>query len=520
MNRGRIAGLFLLVVGLAGAAMAAEKSAVADAVEQRNSALVRKLLDARADVNATQVDGMTALHWAVYNDDAETARLLVRAGANVNAANRYGVPPLSLASTNGNADMVKLLLEAGADAKATLPGDETILMTAARAGNLDAVKALLARGADPNARERNNQTAIMWAAAEGHAPIVQALIDAGADVRAKVRSGFTPLFFAAREGQIEVARTLLAAGVNVNETIERGEEAPRRPTTANLALNSASFRPVRKGTSPLLMAVENGHFELAIALVDAGADPNDERSGFTPLHTMSWVRKPDASDQGDPPPIGSGRLTSLQFVRELVKRGAKVNKQLEGAARPPNAATAVSSEEATPLLMAADRADAPYMRVLLELGADPFLPNAEGSTPLMAAAGLGTTNPLEEAGTEAEALEAVQVLLDRGADLNTVDNNGQTPMHAAAEGNFPAIVQLLADRGANADIWKRPDIEGRTPLYIAEGFRRGRPQLSRPTIDAITRLMVAKGISTEGKRPAIRDIYEKVPEPTQKAQKP
>jgi hypothetical protein len=138
----------------------------------------------------------------------------------------------------------------------------------------------------------------------------------------------------------------------------------------------------------------------------------------------------------------------------------------------------------------------------------------------MAAAGLGTTNPLEEAGTEAEALEAVQVLLDRGADLNTVDNNGQTPMHAAAEGNFPTIVQLLADRGANADIWKRPDVEGRTPLYIAEGFRRGRPQLSRPTIDVITRLMVAKGISTEGKRPAIKDIYEKVPEPTQKAQKP
>jgi ankyrin repeat protein len=394
-------------------------------------------------------------------------------------------------------------------------------MTAARAGNLDAVKALLARGADPNGRERNDQTAIMWAAAEGHAPIVQALIDAGADVRAKVRSGFTPLFFAAREGNIEVARTLLAAGVNVNEAIEPPERSmAQMDRRLGVTLNSASFKPVRKGTSPLLMAVENGHFELAIALVDAGADPNDERTGFTPLHTMSWVRKPDASDQGDPPPIGSGRLTSLQFVRELVKRGAKVNKQLEGASRPPNSATQLSSEEATPLLMAADRADAPYMRVLLELGADPFLPNAEGSTPLMAAAGLGTTNPLEEAGTEAEALEAVQVLLDRGADLNTVDNNGQTPMHAAAEGNFPAIVQLLADRGANADIWKRPDVEGRTPLYIAEGFRRGRPQLSRPTIEAITRLMVAKGISTEGKRPAIKDIYEKVPEPTQKAQKP
>jgi ankyrin repeat protein len=519
MNRGRIAGLFLLVVGLAGASVAAEKSAVADAAEQRNSALIRKLLDARADVNATQVDGMTALHWAVYNDDVDTARLLVRSGANVKAANRYGVPPLSLACTNGNAEMVKLLLEAGADAKATLPGGETVLMTAARTGNLDTVKTLLVRGADPNARERSDQTAIMWAASEGHAPVVRALIDGGADIRAKVKSGFTPLFFAAREGNIEVARTLLEAGVNVNETLEPAERTAqdRRP---GLTINSASFRPVRKGTSPLLMAVENGHFELAIALVDAGADPNDERSGFTPLHTMSWVRKPDASDSGDPPPIGSGRLTSLQFVRELVKRGASVNRQLEGAARPPNSATQLGSEEATPLLMAADRADAPFMRVLLELGANPFLPNADGSTPLMAAAGLGTANPLEEAGTEAEALEAVQVLLDRGANIDEVDNNGDTPMHSAAEGNFPTIVQLLADRGANANIWKRPDVEGRTPLYIAEGYRRGRPQLSRPTIDAITRLMVAKGLSTDGKRPVVRDIYEKVPEPPQVSKKP
>ena len=520
MSWGRIAGLFLLVFGLAGASVAAEKAALADAAEQRNAALFRKLLDAGADVNAAQVDGMTALHWAVYHDDAATARMLVRAGAKVNAANRYGVPPLSLACTNGNADIVKLLLEAGADANAALPGGETVLMTASRAGNLEAVKALLARSADPNARERGGQTAIMWAAAEGHAAVVRTLIDGGADIRAKLKSGFTPLFFAVREGH-DRGGADAAAG---RRQCERGDRASpafggAAGTRLGVTLNSASFKPVRKGTSPLLMAVENGHFEMAIALVDAGADPNDERSGFTPLHAMSWVRKPDASDQGDPPPIGSGSLTSLQFVRELVKRGAKVNKQLEGAARPPNAATQLSSEEATPLLMAADRADAPFMRVLLELGADPFLANAENSTPLMAAAGLGTANPLEEAGTEAEALEAVQLLLDRGAGLNEVDNNGHTPMHAAAEGSFPTVVKLLADRGADANIWKRPDVEGRSPLFIAEGYRRGRPQPSTPTIEAIKGLMVAKGIPTEGPRPRIRDIYEKVAEP-ERAQKP
>src|SRR5436309_1157705 len=376
MDWRRIAGLSLLMLGLAAASVAAEKPTLADAAEQRNQALIRTLLDARADVNAAQADGMTALHWAVYNDDADTAGLLVRSGANVNAANRYGVPPLSLACTNGNANLVKLLLDAGADANASLQGGETVLMTAARAGNLEAVKALLARGANPNARERLDQTALMWAAAEGHAAVVRALIDGGADIRAKLKSGFTPLFFAVPEGHIDAAATLLEAGVNVNETLQREEKGPV------LAVNG----PVRKGTSPLLMAVENGHFELAIALVEAGADPNDRRTGYTPLHAASWVRKPDASDGGDPAPIGSGRLTSLQFIRALVERGANVNARLDkGAPRAPSSASLLGMEGSTPFLMAADRADLPLMRVLRELGADPFLPNADKSTPLMAA---------------------------------------------------------------------------------------------------------------------------------------
>ena len=513
MNWRRIAGLSLLMVGLAGASAAAERPALADAAEARNRALIRTLVDAGADVNAAQVDGTTALHWAVYYDDADTAGLLVRSGANVNAANRYGVPPLSLACTNGNADLVKLLLDAGANANASLQGGETVLMTAARAGSLEAVKALLGRGANPNVRERRDQTALMWAAAEGHAAVVRALIDGGADIRASLNSGLTPLFFAVREGHIDVVRTLLEAGVNVNETVKREEDRPALPANTVRSPKAAA-----KGTSPLLMAVENGHFELAIALVDAGGDPNDQRTGFTPLHTISWVRKPDASDTGDPAPVGSGRLTSLQFVRELVKRGADVNARLnKGAPRPPNSQSRLGSGGATPFLMAADRADAPLMRLLLELGADPFLPNADNSTPLMAAAGLGTSAPDEEAGgDESEALEAVRILLDRGADINAVDNNGDTAMHGAAYGNFPKIVQLLADRGARAEIWKRPNAQGSTPLFIAEGYRYGRPIVSRPTIDAIERLMQAAGLPTDGTRPPKRDIYERLPNPPKK----
>jgi uncharacterized protein len=513
MDYGRIVRLSLLMFALAGIAQAADKPTLADAAEQRNRALTRELLATGADVNAAQVDGMTALHWAVYNDDAETARLLVRSRANVNATNRYGVPPLFLACTNNNATLVRLLLDAGANANASLPGGETVLMTAAKVGNLEAVKALLARGANPNARERRDQTALMWAAAEGHATVVRALIEAGSGINDTLTSGFTPLFFAVREGHIDVVRVLLEAGVNVNETLKPRKDQPA-PT------GSARYQPVRNGTSPLLMAVENGHFELAMALVEAGADPNDQRSGFTPLHAISWVRKPDASDAGDPAPIGSGRLTSLQFVGALVARGANVNARLNKVPRPPASATMLGTEGATPFLMAADRADVPLMRELLKVGADPLLPNADKSTPLMAAAGLGTSDPLEEAGTEDEALDAVKMLLDLGADINAVDTKGDTAMHGAAYGNFPMIVQLLANRGADVNIWKRPDTEGRTPLFIAEGYKAGRPQPSRPTIDAIQRLMAAAGISTDGTRPRIRDIYEKLPVVPEKPQKP
>jgi ankyrin repeat protein len=506
----RIAGLTLLVIGVATASIAAENPTLADAAEQRNATLVRTLLAKHADVNTAQVDGMTALHWAVYHDDTEMAGLLVRSGANVNATNVYGVPPLSLASMNGNAAVVKALLDAGANANALQPGGETVLMTAARAGSVDSVKALLARGANPNTKERRDQTALMWAAAEGHAAVVQVLIDGGADVHASLKSGFTPLFFAVREGHIEVTRTLLKAGANVNEALHHEELADVPVTEA-----------VVNGTSPLLMAVHNGHFELAVALLDAGADPNDHRTGFTALHAVTWVRRPDASDIGDPPPIGSGGLTSLQFVRALVERGANVNARLgKDAPKAPYAATMLKTDGSTPFFMAADRADLPLMRELLKLKADPLLPNAESTTPLMAAAGLGTANPLEEAGTEAESLEAVQMLLELGANVNAVDSNGDTAMHGAAYGNFPAIVQLLADRGADINIWKQKDTAGRTPLFIAEGYKAGRPQPSKPTIDVLHRLMAAAGVPTDGARPRIIDIYEKVPEPPKDPPKP
>src|SRR5262249_26261675 len=151
-------------------------------------------------------------------------------------------------------------------------------------------------------------------------------------------------------------RALLKAGADVNETMQ-----PRK----------VSGKSSRKGTSALLLAVENGHFALAQVLLEAGADPNDQRSGFTALHALTWVRKPNRGDDpdGEPSPIGSGQLTSLQFVRKLVADGADVNARLKNGKGGPGSFNRVG---ATPFLMAAGTADVPYMRLLVELGADPL----------------------------------------------------------------------------------------------------------------------------------------------------
>ena len=486
------AALGVLGTGLCGLGLAATPSPLADAAEHRDRAKVEQLLRGGSPVDAPQVDRTTALHWAAYHDDAETAAALVKAGANVNALNRYGMPPLALACSNGGAAVAKLLLEAGADANTRLNGGETMLMLASRSGNVDLAKMLLSRGANPNARERAGQSALMWAAAEGHTALIRALLDAGAECNAKSESGFTPFLFAVRQGHLEATRTLLAAGADVNAMLTRGGRGANR-------------------TTPLMLAVQNGHFELAIALIDSGADPNDLRTGFTPLHMLPGVRKPDSSDGSDgAAPQGAGHLSSLDFVREIVKRGANVNLRLpKGTPKMPATSSTVATEGATPMLFAADRSDVPLMRLLLELGADPLIPNFNNTTPLMAAAGLGTKEAMEEAGEESEAVEAVNLLLDRGADINGVDNNGDTAMHGAAENMYPRVVNLLAQRGADPAVWSKPNKQGRTPLFIAEGYVGSELRPDPPTIAAITKLMVAAGLSTDGPRPKIIDPNER-----------
>ena len=474
-----VAALLLSTVSLRGN----NDALVADAAEKMDRALVRALLQRRVNVNTPQIDGMTALHWATYQDDLATAELLMRAGANVKAANRYGVTPLSLACTNGNAALVELLLKAGADPNAALPGGETPLMTASRVGSVEAVKALLSKGAVVDSKdERRGQTALMWAAAEGHAKVVEMLIEVGADFRSRLTSGFTPLLFAVREGRSDVVRVLLNAGVNVNETVP--VDGGRR--------RGYGGRVPPAGASPLLVAATNAHFELAAQLLDAGANPNADLPGYTVLHAITAVRKPGVGDN-DPAPDGSGTMSSIELVKKLVSRGANLNARMTKRANLSN--TRLNEVGATPFMLAALTADAELMRALAALGADQLLPNADNSTPLMAAAGLATRSPGEDAGTESEVLEAVQAALDLGADINAVDNNGETAMHAAAYKNLPKVVKLLASKGAKIDLWNRPDKFGWTPLAIAVGYRFGNFKPSPETEAAVREVMIAAGVT-------------------------
>ena len=472
--------LLLATVGLQGAGPAAP---LADAAEKMDRPAIRALLAQHAPVDAPQIDGMTALLWAAYHDDLPVVDLMVRAGANVNAANRYGVTPLSLACTNGNGAMVELLLKAGEDPNAALPGGETPLMTAARSGTLPSVKALLARGANVDGKDaRRGQTALMWAAAEGHADVVQALVDAGADVHARVPSGLTPLLFAVREGRIGVVRVLLKAGADAGETIPI--EAGRR--------RGYGGRLPPAGASALLLAVTNAHYELAALLLDAGANPDADLPGYTALHAITSVRSPGVGDN-DPAPEGSGSMTSLELVKKLVAKGANVNARMTKRANLNN--TRLNEIGATPFLLAALTADAGLMKTLVELGADPGLPNADGSTPLIVAAGLATRSPGEDAGTESEVLDALQVALDLGADVNAIDNNGETAMHAAAYKNLPKVVKFLAARSARIDLWNRPNKFGWTPLAIAVGYRFGNFKPSPETEAALRDVMIAAGVT-------------------------
>jgi uncharacterized protein len=449
-----------------------------EAVKQKNTAAVRTLLQKRADVNVAEGDGATALHWAVYRDDTAMVDLLLKAGARVNSANDLKITPLYLASANGNGAIVERLLKAGADPDAASESGVTPLMEAARAGNAAAVRSLLAHEAKVNVRETDRQqTALMWAAAEKHPEVTRLLLERGADVqaRAAVRNvtvvssgaprikqskdgaiatetgGSTALLFAAQSGDVESAKLLLTAGANPNDTAADGRSA-------------------------LVLAAFNGNGPAARVLLDAGADPNASEAGYTALHA--------AALRGD-----------LSTVNALLAKGANPDAQLTKGSPVRRFgsqwALPVTMAGATPLFVAAAYVEVDIVRALSAAGANQSLGLQNGTTPLLAVAGspfeklarpsdlvrlnvVDSDNP-NVPRLEKDVVEAMRIMMDSGADVNHVNEAGDTALHAAAGAGLTSVIQLLADRGAKLDIKNK---QGQTPLSMTapRGGRGGQLQ--------------------------------------------
>jgi len=443
-------------------------SPLIEAIRSNDVEEVRALVAAGADVNAADGDGATALHWAAYENDVALVDTLLAAGARAGAANDLGITPLHLASANGHLAIVSRLVAHGATVDAASEAGVTPLMEAARHGSADVVRALLARSANANARETvRQQTALMWAAAGRHHAAVTALVEGGADVHARtgVRTltvmldrgprrtvktsmqdahpvgtgGSTALHFAAQSGDTPSVRTLVAAGAGMDVA-------------------------AADGRTPLVLAAFSGHGETARALIEAGADVHADAAGYTALHA--------ATLRGD-----------LATVRALLARGASPNPRLTRGSPVRRFgsqwAFTTPMTGGTPLLVAATYLDVEILGALLSAGADPDVPLGDGTTPLLAASGI----PVEKEARptdlvrwqmvdsdnppvprdEADALEAVRMLLAAGADVTHANEAGDTALHAAAGAGLVPLIRMLAEAGAVVDATNGT---GQTPLDL------------------------------------------------------
>jgi ankyrin len=418
-----------------------------EAARKQDPQAVRALVSQKVDINARSTDGSTALLWLAHWNDPDTADLLLRAGADANLANDFGMTPLSQACTNASPQFVRLLLKSGANPNLAIATGETPLMTCAKTGSVDAVKTLLESGAAVDAKEPNqNQTAIMWAAAERHPSVVATLIQAHANLLAHTKQGFTPLHFAARLGDLESIKLLLAAGMDVNTLTEASTP----------------------GYTPLLVATVRGQVDVALYLLDHGADPNIEAAGFTPLHWASTTWEGFASN----PVYGfedamSGipdRQAKLRLVKALLARGANVNARM--TKRQPSYATGYQDcVGATPLLLAASVDDVEMMHILLDAGADPKISTATKATAIMAATGLNHGIG-ESLVTEADARAAVKLLLDLGLDAKGETTFGENALFGPAYRGWNTLLAQMIDLGVNVNAVSKAGV---TPFLAANG---------------------------------------------------
>jgi ankyrin repeat protein len=508
MMRVALASCVALLLGVV--PVGAAGSDLADAAMKRSREAVRALLAKGADVNGRQVDGTTALHWAVRFDDLEMADLLIRAGADVSAANREGVRPIQLAALNGNAAMLERLVRAGADPNQPLTRfNDTALMMAARTGKTDAIAVLLESGADVNARETwGGTTALMWAVSERHAGAVRLLLEHGADVNARsyfvpaangrgfegrtpvaakadgsveeFASGWlTPLMFAAREGDLESTRLLVAAGADVNA---RGGD----------------------GKNALSLAIFNGNYEVASFLIDHKADVNNaDAQRFTPLFWAVDRRNMETA------PNFPWMVTTdpLPLIRKLLDAGADPNALVNNTPRARMRAGSPRIVFATALMRAAFSADLELVKLLLAYGADPGIISSDGETMVEAAAGLGFIQGYSKGRSPEERLEVVKLFVELGNDVNQADDYGITPLMAAANLGDTRLIQYLVDKGADLgayDLGKKNDgafgasVEPLMPVDYAIGVGTFVPNnaviFHEEAVNLMFRLMKERGI--------------------------